>query len=151
MPRLCLQRDQAYEFPASRQRARWIGWLCSLNPLAIGLHPICLPTKNLDGSGQRLGLTMFFDPANIYCMAGCVPHALVYAEDMQYIRQSFCLGGALGIVRGMGKLKSRVTGTNAESFPGDKGTAEQDIVTCKKIETCLRGAWQFLGATFWRW
>lgn len=67
---------------------------------------------------------MFFDPANIYWMDGCVPYALVYSEDLQYIRQSFCLGGALGIVRGMGKLKSRVTGTNAESFPGDKGTAE---------------------------
>lgn len=39
-------------------------------------------------------------------------------------------------MRGMDKLKSSVTGINAESFPGDKGSIEQDIVTFREIKTC---------------
>lgn len=75
---------------------------------------------------------MFFDPASIYCVAGCVPHTLVYAGNIQYIQQSFCLGGALGIVGGIDKLKSSVTGTNSESFSGDKDTTEQDMLPVRR-------------------
>lgn len=82
MPRLRLQRDQAYEFPVtSRGRAGLHGFV-ALNALAIGS---CCPSHllpYLDSRGQRQGLTIFFDPANIYCMAGCVPHVLIYAENI---------------------------------------------------------------------
>lgn len=56
----------------------------ALNALAIGscCNPICFLAKNLDSRGQRLGLSVFFDPANIYCVADCVPHALIYAENI---------------------------------------------------------------------
>lgn len=69
-------------------------------------------------------------------------HAFLCPENIQQIKQSSCLQRALGIDRAVDELKLDVIGTKAEPFSGDGGTSVQDAITCKEIESCLKGAWQ---------